>query len=289
MSSLIVTKDTGELLFDTRRICHGLVKSGHLSYIETWPRLYLRSSNLDPNDGANWIPSFREGDAMYGFTVHNAQSPIVFIVGKGCLNGTRVSGNSLTFLYGGGNESTRFYCFDLMADNLPGSPFLKTYNESGIITFNSLQPPLNVVGVIQAPGPPEDDRYGRKIVPYAGGWHEKIRYQTATQDTQVHSVINIGLNPGLEYAACLPWSRTASVYETDSLPGGGPVAQYGVSEGAYGRVGGIAFMFGPAGGSPLAYPGGGGYSVPASYQNLPVDRFPQALVITTTHLPFPYN
>ncbi|MFK3971199.1 hypothetical protein ACI2KS_10780 [Pseudomonas sp. NPDC087358] len=288
MASLIVTKASGELLFDTARICHGLVKSGHMTYIETWPRQYLRSANLDPNHGGNWNPSFREGDAMYGFTLDAAVSPIVFIVGKGCLNGTRRSGSSITFLYTGGDAGTRYYCFDLMADNIPGGPYLKTYTDTGVITFNSLQPPLNIVAAVRAPPAPDNDRYGRKVVTYLGGRHEKIRYQTATVDTQLHCVVDIGLGNG-NFAACLPWARTASLIETATVGAGGLVSQYSVSEGVYGRAGGISFMFAPAGASPEAFPGGTAYSIPASYQNLPADRLPEALVISTSHLPFPYR
>ncbi len=288
VARLVVRKDSGELLFDTSKICYGLVKSGNMVAIETWPRKYLKSAQLDPNNGGNWEDSFRTGDAMFGFTVTNAISPIVFIVGKGCLNGTSVSGSSMTFMYAGGSAATKFYCFDLMADNIAGRPYLKTWNEDRQITFNSLQPPLNVVGAIQAPAPPAaTDQYGRQLLTYAGGRIELIRYQTSSQDAQMHCVVDVGIDSSVEYAAYLPFSRSASLWNAQTVSGG-ILSQCGVNEGAYGRTGGISFMFANSGGSPVAYPATSA-SVPASYTSIPTDRLPSALVIKTAGLPFPYN
>lgn len=288
VARLVVNKETGELLFDTSKICYGLVKSGSMSQIETWPRKYLRSANLDPNDGGNWENSFRAGDTMFGFTVKDAISPIVFIVGKGCLNGTTVSGSDMTFMYAGGSASTKYYCFDLMADNILGRPYLKTWNEQGEITFNSLQPPLNIVATVQAPSPPAaNDSYGRKLRTYAGGRIERIRYQTASQDAQMHCVVDVELDAGIEYAAFLPFSRSATLWNTETISGS-MLSQCGVNEGAYGRTGGISFLFANSGGSPVSYPATSA-SVPASYTAIPTDRIPVALVIKTSGLPFPYN
>lgn len=288
VARLVVRKDSGELLFDTSKICYGLVKSGNMVAIETWPRKYLKSAQLDPDNGANWENSFRTGDAMFGFTITNAISPIVFIVGKGCLNGTSVSGGSMTFMYAGGSAATKFYCFDLMADNIAGRPYLKTWNEEGQITFNSLQPPLNVVEAVRAPAPPSaNDRFGRKLNAYAGGRIERIRYQTAAQDAQMHCVVDVGLEAGVDYAAFLPFSRTAVLWNTETISGT-MLSTCGVSEGAYGRTGGISFMFANSGGSPISYPSASASS-PASYTSIPTDRMPTALVIKTSGLPFPYN
>lgn len=288
MSSLIVTKDTGELLFDTRKICYGLVKSGYLIANETWPRKYLRSSNLDPNHGGSYQDSFRAGDQLFSIGVSNARSPIVFIVGKGCLQGTWRSGDYVAYLYSAADAGTRAYVFDLMADNLPGSPFLKTYTDQGVCTFNSLQPPLNIVATIGAPGPGAPDRFGRYPAPYAGGWWEVIRHQTAAVDPQAHFVTNIGLAGGVEYAVCLPWSRAGTGFWAQDLTGVNGQA-IGMSEGAYGRVGGISFIFGPAGATTQISLASNQYSIPGSIGGLPVDRYPQALVVRTANLPFPYN
>ena len=230
-------------------------------------------------------------DPIHGFTVSSAQSPIVFIVGSGCLVGTIRSGSSITFLYCNAGIATKFYCFDLMADNIAGSPFLKTYRDDGVITFNSLQPPLNVVAAIAAPAPPvANDAYGRKLLTYDGGRAQKRRWQAGTTESAMDCIVDITLGTGIEYAVFLPWARSAGIIETNPYQSSsGPVTQYSVSEGAYGRIGGISFMFGAAGGTTEAFPGGSTWSIPVSYTSIPVDRFPVALVIGTAGLPFPYN
>lgn len=288
MSKLEAWKDTGELLFNTDLICYGLVKSGYLVADEVWPRKYLRSNNLDPNQGGNWTDSFRAGDQMHSVTVQNAQSPIVFIVGKGCLQGTVRTGNTVKFLYSAASTNTRAYVFDLMLDIFAGSTFLKTYTNTGVLTFNSLQPPLNVIAAIQAPAPSGLDQYGRRVSAYAGGTWTFIRGQTAAVDSQAHHTIDVSLVAGVEYAAFLPWSRAATGFLGQALTGVVGTA-YGMSEGCYGRTGGISFIFGPAGATTVTYLTGNAYSLPGSFQNLPVDRYPTALVISTANLIFPYN
>jgi hypothetical protein len=162
MASLIVRKPDGSVLFDTQYITHGLVKSAYLVADETWPRKYLKSANLNPDQGSSWEDSFRAGDQMFSITVNNALNPIVFIVGKGALQGTARSGNTLKFFYSGADGSTKAYVYDLMSDNVLGSPpWLKTRRVDGSISFNSLQVPLNIVAAVQAPGPAAADQYGR--------------------------------------------------------------------------------------------------------------------------------
>ena len=286
MSKLEVWKTTGEILFNTDLICYGLVKSGYMTFFNYWSRKTLRSAQLDPNNGANWTETTttsdpRSADAIYGFTVYNCISPIVFLTGPGCLMGSSVSGTTITFYYASTNEATRFYVFDLMADNFAGSTYLKTWDTAGRITFNSLQPPLNIIGAVQAPGQGSLDQFGRPQTTYAGGAN-RIRQSTPAQ--QVDSYVNIGLGSE-EYAAYLPWSRTCSTF--DFLSGGG--AQYGMAEGCYGYSGGITFMFGAAAGTTNSRPSTAGWSAPISFFNLPLDRFPVALVIRTSDLIFPYN
>lgn len=291
MSGLNVYKDTGEILFDTNLICYGLVKSGWMTYLQTWSRKTLRSAQLDPNQGANWFPTnvtyspANNADNIYGFTVYNAISPIVFITGSGCLMGTSVSGSTYTFYYNCADANTRFYCFDLMADNFGGSTFLKTYDTSGRITFNSLQPPLNILAAVQPPGQGALDQFGRPKTTYAGGANRTRRVSSGLGQ-QSDSYIDIGLG-GEEYAAYLPWSRSCGTY--DFLSGGGSGEQYSMAEGCYGYNGGITFMFGAAAATTSARPTVAGWSAPISYFNLPLDRFPVALVIRTSDLIFPYN
>jgi len=288
-----VKKDTGELLFDTDLICYGLVKSGYLAYQETWHRRTLRSAQLDPNDGANWYPvtvtydPVHKTDALYGFTLSNAVSPIVFLVGPGCLNGTSLSGGSITFQFSNAGATTKFYCFDLMADNISGSPFLKTRNINGEITFNSLQAPLNVSYAIQAPPPPAPTD-GKYPLTYAGGYVYSLNSGPVNEYNwaRLISRVDISLQPGVEYAAYLPWSRSVGII--DAFPystGGSSYSQYGGVEGAFGGTGSISFIFGASAGTTHFTP-------PAqntSFFSIPTDRYPVALVIKTENLPFPYG
>ncbi|MGF6127277.1 hypothetical protein QF019_002486 [Pseudomonas frederiksbergensis] len=264
-----------------------------MAYINSWTRKFLRSAQLDPNDGASWTTTTAtsgtgSADSMYGFTVTNALSPIVFIVGSGCLQGTSISGSSMTFYYACADASTKFYCFDLMADNISGTTFLKTYNTDGRITFNSLQVPLNVEGVVQAPGPGALDPNGRYKTTYVGGSNRQRQTAQGATVAKVDSFIDIALSAGVEFAAFLPWSRSCRI---NDLYSGNvfPFTQYGGAEGAYGRVGGVSFMFGAAGGTTQSNPSVAGQSVPYSFENIPTDRYPSALIIRSTNLPFPFN
>jgi hypothetical protein len=289
MASLIVRKPDGSVLFDTQYITHGLVKSGYLQPDETWGRYYLRSINLDPNDGASYTQSTTGGDQMFSITVGNAVNPICFIVGKGCLQGTARSGNTVKFFYNGGDTSTKAYVFDLMNDNVAGSkPWLKTRRADGSISFNSLQVPLNILYTVQTPAPAELDQYGRYKGPYAGGAWQSIVLQSQQSPLAIaHYVVDIALPGGVEYAAFLNYSRGATGYWAPDLTGVNPQI-VSMSEGAYGRVGGMSFMFGPAGGGTNLN-NGGLMSIPGSMGPLITDRYPLALVIATTVLPFPYG
>lgn len=289
MAGLIVRKPDGGVLFDTSYITHGLVKSGYLQADETWPRKYLRGSNVDPNDGGSYENSFRAGDQMFSITVSNALSPICFIVGKGCLQGTYRSGNTIKFYYSGGDTNTKAYVFDLMSDSVPGSPpWLKCRNQQGAVTFNSLQVPLNVLYSISAPAPAALDQYNRYTQPYSGGSWQPIRAQTAAVDSIAHFVTDIPLAGGIEYAAFLNFSRGAQGYLASPMTGVGGLT-IGMSEGAYGRVGGISFMFGPAGATTQINITGNNYTIPGAFGGLPTDRYPTALVVRTDNLPFPFN
>lgn len=286
MPSLIVRKQSGVVLFDSKYIVHGLVKSGYLQTDEVWQRKIIRASNVDPNLGSSWVDGGLPGDPMYSITVNNCISPICFIVGKGCLQGTTRSGNTMKFIYSGGDTNTKAYVFDMMQDNLPGTAFLKLRNETGVVTFNSLQVPLNIAYAIQPPGPSAVDRFGRPQSPYDGANWQIIRQQSFSGVPILHSVLDIALTPGIEYAAFLNYSRTCTGYWAST---GANVQIVGMSEGAYGRVGGISFMFGAAGATTTAGPSDVSYSIPASVNNVPTDRYPLALVIPTGNLPFPFG
>lgn len=295
MPQLKVYKSNSELLFDTSLICYGLVKSGSMSYLQTWSRRQLKSDQLDPNNGENWTPVgvtvnvAHKTDSLYGFTVTNAISPIVFITGAGCFNGSARTGNSITYYYSNASSSTKFYCFDLMANNIPGSPYLKTWDDSGVITFNSLQPPLNVIASVQAPIPGSTaPNFGYKTT-YSGGYNYSLN--TASDQYNLArciSRVDIPLTTGVEYAVYLPWSRSCGIYDLFDV---NSTVLYGGVEGAFGGVGNMSFIFGASAGTTHSYPyvGPGGPTYPATFTNIPTDRYPVALVIKTGNLPFPYN
>jgi hypothetical protein len=294
MTQLIVKKEDGEILFDTSKITYGLVKSGNLVYTSSWSRRTLNTWPADKNNGANWTASnevvVSDGtwDAMYGFSVSNFKSPLVFIVGPGVLTGTVVSGTTITFVYACSSPSTKFYCFDLMSDNITGHPYLKTFDSSGNITFNSLQPALNIVTTVQAPVP-STLVSGYRGFAYNGGTNTLLQQWLSTVNGRQryprgHCTYDYPLSSGVEYAACLPWSRGCGLV----LQNDGSTTASGCSEGAFGRVGGISFQMGHTGGttfddqlstSVLGF----------NWYNVPTDRYPTALVIKTAGLPFPYN
>lgn len=292
MAQLRVYKNDGSLLFDTNYITYGLVKSGWMTYIHSWTRKILRSANLDPNEGSNWTTTTAQastsfGDQIHGFTVSNVSSPIVFITGSGCLVGSSVTGSTYTFYYTNADTNTRYYCFDLMANNIAGSPYLKTYDTSGRITFNSLQPPLNVLAAIQAPAPGAIDRFGRYETCYYGGYNVQREAQAGQAAPKLDSRVNVPL-AGEEYAAYLPWSRSCGI--SDMWGNNAfPHVAYSGSEGCYGYNGGITFMFGATGGTTQSYPSTQGWALPASFYSIPTDRYPVALVIRTSSYPMPYN
>lgn len=298
MANLQAFKENGQILFDTNLICYGLVKSGNMSYIHSWTRKEFIRQGEDPNYGVNWsattaIATPHFADQIHGFTVVNPISPIAFITGSGCLVGTQVAGNTMTFYYTNASPSTKFYCFDLMADNMSGTTFLKTYDSSGRITFNSLQPPLNVVGAVQAPGVGTLDGFGRYYTCYAGGSNRQRQANGNVGGivyvAQADSYVNVPIGAA-EYAAYLPWSRSCQI--NDLYPAAGGFSQFAVysgSEGAYGYNGGITFMFGATGGTTTTRPNTSGYGSPVSFSNIPTDRYPVALVIKSDNYPFPFN
>jgi len=300
MANLVVKKEDGSLLFDTAKITYGLVKSGTLSVIETWTRRMFKGGNVDPNWGGNWTEStigssVAFADVIYGFTVVGVKSPIVFLTGSGCLQGTKISGESMTFLYTNASTNTKFYCFDLMRDTFAGSPYLKTRQADGVMTFNSLQLALNVVSAIQAPAPTGTQATLYPIPsgsrPYANAVLTVEQRQTAPsyQSNIFTAKVTMSIRAGVEYAAYLPWSRGCQIWAYGNNETR-VTYRYGGSEGCGGVVGGIQFMFGPAGGTPEDYPMVvTGTPMPPNFSQISTTRLPTALVIETANLPFPFN
>ena len=283
MSGLIVRKEDGSLLFDTNLITHGLVKSGYLQPDEIWYRYYLNGINVDPNLRSSWTQGTSGGDQMFSITVQNAVNPICFIVGKGTLQGTARSGNTVKFYYAAASTNTKIYVFDLMNDTAPGNPpWLKARRSDGSISFNSMQVPLNIAYAIGAPAPSELDRFGHRQ-PYDGCRWDFIRADGTNSSMVWDAVADIPLEANVEFAAFINFTRGCSGWFTENA-----LRLIGMSEGAYGRVGGISYMFSMAGettdqrANTNTIPG-------CSVAGLGTDLYPTALVVRTANLPFPYN
>lgn len=288
-AGLKVYKENGQLLFDTEKITYGLLKSGYLSFLVNWPRLDYRSASLPPNEGSSYAES-SFADAIHGFSVTGAVAPIVFISGSGISCGSSKSGDTTTFYFIGASPSTKFYYFDTMRNTLNGAG-LKCYDESGTLTFNSLQYPLNIVDTISAPAPPTPSVVGgiaQYTVPFAGATKLATRFINSGVYYCVARIF-IAVGSG-EYAASTTFSRSFGQGIMDSMSAPGtPFPAYSNQQahmdGAYGATGGIYFMACDAARTTM-YPGSSAYN---RYYDIPTDRYPQALVIKTDNLPFPFN
>ncbi|EKT4528862.1 hypothetical protein QEM33_001418 [Pseudomonas putida] len=288
-AGLKVYKENGQLLFDTEKITYGLLKSGYLSFQVNWPRLYHRSAQLPPNEGSSYAESSIT-DAVHGFSVTGAVAPIVFITGSGISCGSSKSGDTTTFYFIGASPSTKFYYFDTMRGTLTGAG-LKCYDESGALTFNSLQYPLNIVDTISAPPPPPPMTvngvtvYG---VPFVGATKAATRFINSGPYYCVASVF-IAVGSG-EFAASTTFSRSfgQGAMENMSAPGSPFPARSSMQahmDGAYGAAGGIYFMACDAARTTMLLSN----TATTTYFDIPTDRYPQALVIKTDNLPFPFN
>lgn len=271
------------ILFDTDLICYGLRKSGYLQFVANWSQKYLRSAQLDPNNGANWDDDPSPREPIYGISLSVWRSPIAFIVGDGSPCGEMLVGGVKTLLFVGASASTKAYVFDLMTDDGPITG-LKCYKENpSELTFNSGQPPLNIIASVQAPGlgrlvsPNFDYRYEA----YAGGYNAMIGNNGGSTYYQMKSYVDVPVAAG-ELAAAITFTRSAGCNGSFSGAGG---FEFGCQEGCGGYSGGVRFMFTVAAATTRAVVG----SFPYNYWRQIPAVFPQALVIRTSGLPFPFN
>lgn len=284
-------KADGTLLFDTDYICYGLVKSAYLQLIERWPQKYLRSAQLPPGDDSSWAEDAVPGEPMFGITVSGAMSPIVFIVGDGARCGEVVSGSSRTILYVGATASTKAYVFDLMRDSGPVTGFKCFRQADGALTFNSAQPPLNIIAAVGAPplNPGFDTPQfpAQRGTPYSGGSNSYPEPLLSTDYPQIKGYGFVPVASG-ELAACLTFSRSCgAVYGYNvGYPGtGGRNFVFGAQEGAGGAIGGVSFMFcRTAATTRTLFANQGSF-----WFDIPTDRNPVALVIQATTYPFPFG
>lgn len=271
-AGLRVYKENGSLLLDTEKITYGLLKSGYLTQLTVWPRLFHKSAQLDPNDPSSYQES-NPRDPVFGFSVTGAVAPIVFITGPGSTSGASKSGDVTSFYYLGADASTKFYYFDTMRDAGAGAG-LKCFSQDGELTFNSLQYPLNIVSSVQAPppGPVIPNTSGQRFAPYEGA-----SISVSSLNGPLSEVL-VPISAG-EFAASITFTRSCGFSGDRPYP-----YVCGLQEGAYGVSGGVRFMF-RLGARTTEYMRVGANT----FVDLPVDRFPTALVIRTETLPFPFN
>lgn len=282
-------KEDGSLLFDTEKITYGLLKSGNMAFLLNWPRLDYRSANLPPNAPSSYAES-SVVDAIHGFTVEGAIAPIVFIVGTGISCGSSKTGSTTTFYYIGASPSTKYYYFDTMRNSLSGAG-LKCYSEDGTLTFNSLQYPLNIVTTVRAPAPPKPLSQPN-LVTYSVPFEGASRLATRFINTGVFYCVSrvfIPIGSG-EFATATTFSRSFGQGAMDNMTAGGTFparsSQQAHMDGAYGAEGGIYFMSCDAARTTMYW---GAQITYNAYFDIPTDRYPEALVIRTSNLPFPFN
>lgn len=267
------------LLFDTEKICYGLRKSGYLQLVAYWPMKNLRSAHLDPNNGANWAES-SPIEPIYGISLSGWASPMAFLVGDGSPCGEILENGIKTLLFVGASGSTKCFVFDLMSDAGPITG-MKCFRESdGRLSFNSSQPPLNIFASIRAPDPGARVASGSdyRYTAYTGGYNSISNPGRPV----MKSYVDVPLGGG-ELAAYINFTRSAACNGSNSGLGG---FEYGCQEGAFGYSGGVRFMFTIAAVTTQTVTGGAPYNY---WRQIPIDRFPTALVVRTSGLPFPFN
>lgn len=269
-AALIVRNPSGDILYDTSKSIYGLIKSGPVEFHGYWSR-------------ANQ-PIYT--DTIYKFTVDNAISPIVFTVGNCAKPTESKEGNKHVFYFAGPVSGIKVYCFDIMAPIFKGAG-LKTRAEDSSFTFNSLQRPLNVIGTSTAPPParPWDDKnptspfggggtfvgqYESRGSPWIAGWHAWY--------------INIQLDPSIEYAAHIPWSRgcfSATGNFNDLYP-----TMSGEEEGCTGYMGGVTHLFWAAPESSYMRVHS---STRTGIYSLSYEPRPACMYIDTSKYPYPFD
>ncbi|WP_342649074.1 hypothetical protein [Pseudomonas sp. REB1044] len=276
--------------FDSRYIAYGLRKSGNLQSIGGWPRLLLKSVNLDPTRPSSYSET-SVTDILFGFSVQGAIAPIVFINGSGVSCGSSKVGDTTTFLFLLASASTKFYYFDLMSDNGPING-VKCWNEAGDLTFNSSQIPLNVIASVTAPQPPATDprlpnQYGAVYQGGSNGWDKPSGL--AGYFTSFTSRIFVPVASG-DCAACITFSRSMGQGRRERSsppdPANSPALTnlMATMEGCFGVNGGVTFVACDAAHTTMY----GSTSAANSYFDIPA-VLPDALVIRSSDYPFPYN
>lgn len=269
-AGLVVKKEDGSILYDTRKITYGLVKSGPVTSLGLiWRR-------WQPSGAASFFY-----DYVYSFRVTNAIAPIVFVTGASSRPWPSREGSDIVFYFTGLVGNIKVYCFDEMQSIYSGAG-LRTRRDDDVVTFNSLQYPLNVVGV-STPPPPVAFGGGRYYAFNGAGYSERIVIQPTAQGFYAECTLPVKLTGGISYAAYIPWSRSM-IFGAQATGAG---IWYNTSnEGCYGGVGEINHVFAADGMGTSDSQNGYGIGVrspPAS------DRQPTCSYIDTSQYPYPFN
>lgn len=281
MARLITRSEDGKIIIDSNYICMGLIKTGYMQSLGSWQRYRRESAN-----SSNMIP-YSQFDPVHGFTVR-ATAPLVFVSGRSVFHRAERVGENITFYFGASSTTARYFVFDLMSERQQAAKLLLR-NRDGVVTFDSLQLPLNVLGTVIPPLPQYQNSQLQGFgVPYAGGsssFTGSGNFTTAFCTWTTNPVGGIGK----DLAANIPWNRGANNtwnvnYET----------AFSSIEGVYGNGSSISFMFmTEAGGNfnnfaRAPFPQNLVIGLPA-FMYVPVDRRPEASFIDVTNLPFPYD
>lgn len=276
-----VFKETGEVLFDSDYVTHGLVKSGYLTFVTWYGVWQLRSANLPGNSEGD----YRYGDLrdpICGITVENTIEPIIFLAGGvgqpvAIIGG---QGATRTFLFKGVEPNTRAYVFDRMRD-MGTRAGMQAFNAQGALTFTSEMPALNIMAAIAPPAihPGYPSNANVYPVAYTGGSDMQRPYNWGninTQRTEFYSYIDVNSGIGSDIGVHLTFSRQGGTYQHSVING--------CSEGAGGIGANVRFYFAPAvATTEVIRPG------PGPWFDIPKDRAPIALCIRLSDYPFPFN
>jgi len=280
--------ESGQIMFDVNDICYGLIKSGPLVLTSWVGRWFLKSAHLDPTDPGNYT-QLEAREPIAGITVSNSISPIVFLDGPGSYVGETISGSTRTINFCGMTNGTKAYVFDLMADR--GTRVgMQCFNESGVLTYTSEQPALNVIASISAPAmnPWYQNTQYQYPTAYVNGVNDIAFPKTwgttpsgSDQYSEIQQYVNVSVPAaaGQQTAVYLNWSR-AGFTEQHS-------AQAGAQEGAGGGAGVVKFILKPAVGTTMKIASSVGDQ--SAWGGFPTDRIPEALVIRTSDYPYPYS
>lgn len=271
---LKVRNISNQIVVDSAYITMGLVKSGNMVYIETRQRYYQQYKNSPT------MYPFGRFDEVYGLTVR-ASAPIVFIHGRGVCIGSVENSGVITYYYAGASTNTQYWVFDKMSNRGAGAK-LRVRATDGTVTFDSSQPPLNILTSVTPPLPEKySPKYGGNGSGYVGG---STYTEGPSNGKRVYGQLTVASIVGKLAVHC-PWSRAAT--HTDPQVISGSTSAY---EGCYGGYSSVTFCFCTESGAYYNPWVDLSLDAPApKFYGIPIDRVPSSTVIEVSNLPFPYD